>query len=141
MRYLGIDYGTKRVGIALSDEAGIMGFPEGVLPNDDILKETLMTLIAKEHVGGIVMGESLDFQGAENAVAAQARAFAEDLSSATGVPVHFEPEVFTTQAARRDPEGVHMQGGIVDAAAAAIILSSFLARVNPRPDPREEMDM
>jgi RNase H-fold protein (predicted Holliday junction resolvase) len=47
------------------------------------------------------------------------------------VPVYFEPEMFTTQEARRDFEGVHShKGGNVDASAAALILTSYLSRTH-----------
>jgi len=45
MRHLGIDYGTSKVGIALSDEAGTMGFPHSVMQNDEKLMVTLITLM------------------------------------------------------------------------------------------------
>lgn len=135
MRYLGIDFGTKKVGLALSDEAGTMGFPAQVLPNDSRLADALADLVRKEGVGALVVGESRDFSGNENPVAANARIFVEALGSTCGVPVFFEPEMLTTQEARRDFDGLRTVYGDVDASAAALILSSFLAHHNPRPDP------
>lgn len=131
MRYLGIDYGTKKTGIAVSDEAGSMGFPEGVKPTDPRLLDDLTLLIKEKGIGAIVMGESKDFKGEDNAVAQEAHRFAEDLSARSGVPVHFEPETLTTQAARRMPDGTRMEGSPdVDAQAAALILTSFLERAS-----------
>lgn len=127
MRYLGIDYGTKKVGIALSDEAGVMGFPHSILPNDGRLLEAVRTLMEKEKVEAIVIGESKDFKGEDNAVAAEARAFGLQLGEG-GMPIHFELEMFSTQEARRDFEGVRTNGhAVVDSSAAAIILTSFLS--------------
>ncbi|HEX8591613.1 MAG TPA: Holliday junction resolvase RuvX [Candidatus Paceibacterota bacterium] len=129
MRYLGIDYGTKKVGLALTDEAGTMGFPHGALLTTSELLNQLTTLVHEKNVGAIVMGESRNFSGADNPVAAEARAFAERLGTATGVPVYFEPELFTTQEARRFPDGSRMEGSPnVDASAAALILTGFLER-------------
>lgn len=128
MRHLGIDFGTKKVGIALSDEAGTMGFPKGVLPNDNLLLDVVAKLIADERVERIVMGESRDYSGNENSVMKDARAFAAALTERTGVPVAYELEMLTTQEARRDFEGVHnAKSGNVDASAAAIILTSYLS--------------
>lgn len=127
MRYLGIDYGTKRVGIALSDDAGVMGFPHTILDNTGTLYDAVIALITRERVEGIVMGESLNFQGTENPVAKDARAFAERLKEATGLPLFFEPEMLTTQEARRNFEGVRTKGN-VDSSAAALILTSFLSK-------------
>ncbi|KND50127.1 MAG: tRNA-binding protein [Parcubacteria bacterium C7867-008] len=138
MKYLGIDYGTKKVGLALSDDGGSMGFPHSVMPNDTRLFDVIVHLIAKEKVEAVVMGESRDFSGAENPVAQEARAFATRLVEA-GTPVHFEPEMLTTQEARRDFEGVRTNGhSIVDSSAAALILTSFLSRT-PAPTLVEEV--
>ncbi|HEX2792195.1 MAG TPA: Holliday junction resolvase RuvX [Candidatus Paceibacterota bacterium] len=128
MRYLGIDYGTKRVGVALSDEAGVMGFPHAVMANDRRLMDELAHLIKERAIGAIVVGESLNYQGQENAVMEAARAFAEELAARTGAELHFEPEMLTTQEAKRDGEGVHHSRRVVDSSAAALILTSFLSR-------------
>ncbi len=129
MRHLGIDFGTKKVGIAVSDEGGQMGFPHSVVPNDDRLLETVVALLYKQDIEAIVMGESLSLTGAENPVAKEAKQFAQALKAQTGLPVHFEPEMFTTQEAGRGIDGA--RGGTkdnVDAQAAALILTSYLAR-------------
>ena len=128
MRYLGIDYGTKKIGLALSDEAGTMGFPFDIVPNDARLAEALALLIEVEHIEGIVIGDSRDFAGNPNPIADPARALGEELSERTGVPVHYEPEMLTTQEARRDFEGLRTNKGNVDSSAAAIILTSYLSR-------------
>ncbi|MFZ1988109.1 MAG: Holliday junction resolvase RuvX, partial [Minisyncoccia bacterium] len=73
MRYIGIDYGTKKVGLALSDEAGTMGFPHGIIPNTPRLLETIVTLIKEKKVEAVVMGESKDFSGKDNPIAQDAR--------------------------------------------------------------------
>jgi len=131
MRYLGIDYGTKKIGLAFSDEAGSMGFPHSIMPNDGRTLDELVALIRKEEVGAMVMGESLSFSGEENPVAAEAKAFGRILVERTGLPLYFEPEMLTTQEAKRDFEGVHVaKSGNVDASAAAIILTSYLSRTH-----------
>lgn len=142
MRYLGIDYGTKKVGLALSDEAGMMGFPHTTLPVTSELVAAIAALIIKERVGGVVIGESRNYQGTENPVAALARSFASELTEVTGTPVFFEPEMLTTQEARRFPDGVRMKGSPdVDAAAAALILTSFLEHHVPRPPSEPNIDI
>jgi putative transcription antitermination factor YqgF len=129
MRYIGIDYGTKKTGIALSDEAGTMGFPHGARPTDPRLLDDIALLIQEKGVGAAVIGESKDFSGDDNAVAEEARRFADDLKARTNIDVYFEPETLTTQAARRMPDGTRMEGSPdVDASAAALILTSFLER-------------
>lgn len=133
MRHLGIDFGTKRVGIAFSDEAGQMGFPHGILPNDGRLIDEVLSLIERKEVGHVVMGESRDYAGNENPVAKAAKEFALLLERRSGLTVDFEPEMLTTQEARRDFEGVHVPGSpAVDASAAALILTSYLSRTHAR---------
>ncbi len=143
MRYLGIDFGTKRVGIALSDEVGTMGFPHAVLPNDPKLLGQVREIAAKENISAIVVGESLNYLGNENPVAKLAKEFADALSTESGLPVFFEPEALSTQEARRAMDGLHPDAvsntarkvpkggkgrGAVDASAAALILTSYLSR-------------
>lgn len=129
MRYLGIDFGTKKVGLAVSDEGGQMGFPHSVVPNDERLLESVVSLLRKQDIEAVVMGESLTLTGSENPVAKAAKEFATALTGETGLPVYFEPEMFTTQEAGRGIDGA--RGGTtvgVDAQAAALILTSYLAR-------------
>ncbi|HEY0010990.1 MAG TPA: Holliday junction resolvase RuvX [Candidatus Paceibacterota bacterium] len=129
MRHIGIDYGHKKVGIALSDEAGTMGFPHAILQNTSGLVDDVVRLIEEKNVGAIVIGESRDFSGKDNPIAAEARSFAEALRARTGVPVFYEPELFTTQEARRFPDGTRSPGSPdVDSSAAALILTSYLER-------------
>lgn len=131
MRYLGIDFGSKRVGLALSDEGGSMGFPHGIIPNDGRLIDEVLALIERKEVGAVVIGESKDFSGNDNVIAKDAKAFGLLLERRAGLPIYFEPELFTTQEARRDPEGVRMTGREqVDASAAALILTSYLSRTH-----------
>jgi len=131
MRYLGIDFGTKKVGLALSDESGAMGFPHGIIPNNGRLIDEVLALMERKGVEAVVMGESRDFSGNENKVAKAAKEFALLLERRSGIPVSFEPETFTTQEARRDFEGVRVPGSPdVDASAAALILTSFLSRTH-----------
>ncbi|MBA3789193.1 Holliday junction resolvase RuvX [Patescibacteria group bacterium] len=141
MRYLSIDFGTKRVGLALSDEAGRMGFPHAVMPSDGRLIDYVHEIIDRKEVGVVVIGESRDFKGNENPVSAKAKAFARDLERTTDVTVEWEPETYTTQEAKRDPIGVHVNTReAVDASAAALILTSYLSRINPSTTTNDEPD-
>ncbi|KND51184.1 MAG: Resolvase, holliday junction-type, YqgF-like protein [Parcubacteria bacterium C7867-001] len=128
MRYLGIDFGSRKVGLALSDEAGTMGFPHAIVPNDGRLIDEVTRIIAEKNVDHVVMGDSRDFSGKDNPVAHAARAFAQLLEQRTGRTVDFEPEALTTQEASRTIEGERRGDlGHVDAAAAALILTSYLS--------------
>lgn len=124
MRFLGIDYGSKRVGTALSDDAGLMAFPHKVLPNDKNLLKALLQIIDTEGVGEIVIGHSLNRAGQVNDIHAKVEELITDLTLAAPIPVHLEPEQYTTQ------EAIRFQGrtDMTDAAAASIILNSYLTR-------------
>jgi len=124
MKYLGIDYGTKHIGLAVSNEDGTMAFPIEKVSNDKMLIGNIKTLIVEKKIAGVVMGESKDFSGKENEVMLGARAFARALEAESGLTVSFAPEFLTSVEAR------HIQGGSdkTHSSAAAIILQSFLDR-------------
>lgn len=125
MRYMGIDFGTKKVGVALSDESGTMAFPETVLANDDNLLKSVVALAEDKAVKEIVIGHSLNTTGEPNRVQQAIEEFITDLTLHLGITVHLEPEQYTTQ------EALRLQGRSdkTDASAAAIILNSYLNRI------------
>ncbi len=135
MRYLGIDYGSKKIGLALSDEAGTMGFPHAIVPNTSHFIDDLCALIAKENVGAVVIGESRTLAGGENPIAADARALGDALMLRSGIPTDYESEVFTSAEAHRQHElgektRKPKKRVNVDASAAALILTSYLSRTH-----------
>ncbi len=123
-RLIGIDYGTKRVGIAVSDEEGRMAFPKTVLPNDTYLLGSITEMCSDEKVQGIVLGESRDYKNNPNPLLDGIMLFKERLAYATSLPIYLEPEFMTSAQAE------HIQGkkADIDASAAALILQSFLDR-------------
>jgi len=121
---MGIDYGTKRVGVALSDESGTMAFPHIVLDNDNKLLERLEKIIEERGVKEIVIGHSLNRSGQPNIVHSEVEELIGDLTLSVGLPIHLEPEQYSTQEALRD-QGRNAQ---TDASAAAIILNSFITK-------------
>jgi putative Holliday junction resolvase len=124
MRLLGIDYGSKKVGLALTDDKGMMAFPHTVIPNDDQMQAYIESLVLKEHVSEIVIGHSLNKEGDPNAVHGKVEELIGDLTLSLGLPIHLEPEQYSTQ------EAIRIQGrnSQTDAAAATIILNSYLER-------------
>lgn len=121
---MGVDYGSKRVGIAVSDEGLRIAFPKTTLKNEkiDVLIKDLKRLIADEDVAEVVIGLPLGLEGQETEASSAVRGCAEKLKAEVSVPIHFENEMFTTKMAIRD--GVKKKQ--VDAASAAIILQSYL---------------
>ncbi len=124
MRYLGIDFGSKKIGLALTDDMGMMAFPYGVIPNDENVQSYIESLIKKEKVSEIIIGHSLDKEGIPNKIHEAAEALMLDLTLSVGIPIHLEPEQYSTQ------EAIRIQGrnAQTDAAAATIILNSYLER-------------
>jgi putative Holliday junction resolvase len=121
MRYLGIDFGEKRVGIAVSDEEGKFAFPQVVLANDKDLLKNIMGLCLKNSVATVVMGESKNFQGKINDIMWKIEGFKKQLEL-MGVKVVFEPEFLTSVQASQ----ITGENEMLDASAAAIILQSYL---------------
>lgn len=141
MRYLGIDFGSKRVGVALSDESGTLAFPYSVLPNDKTLLSAVEQIVKEQKVKLVVMGESKDFAGKDNLIAKDAEEFRKALEKCTHKKVEYEPEFLTSvQAGRRHGRRQEESRGtgqrardrkpndMLDASAAAIILQSYLDR-------------
>lgn len=133
MRYIGIDYGSKRVGLALSDEKGTMGFPYSIVSNTPLLVENVCALIVREKVGAVVIGESKNLSGHENPIAKKAREFGDSIMRISQKPVFYESEIFTSAEARREPYKSPKTRAAkprmnMDASAAALILTSYLSR-------------
>lgn len=128
MRLLGIDYGKKRVGIALSDDKGMMAFPKAVLPNDNFLVTSIGEMVRGHDVKTIVIGESKDYKMNDNPIMSKLRLFADELGRETGIVVVYEPELLTSHQAA---QAVHISGktDMIDASAASIILQSYIDRI------------
>ncbi len=101
VKLVGIDYGTKRVGVAVSDDSGSVAFPRMTVPNDRMLMTSLKEFIQKERAAAVVLGESKGRDGTDNPVMKDIRFFAGELERETGVTVHYEPEFYTSVEARR----------------------------------------
>ena len=130
MRILGIDYGRKKIGIAVTDEKGKFAFPLVVLENNKKIFTEIKNLAEEKKVKKIILGLPLNLSGGATLDTKPAQNFKLKLEKITGLPVIFEKEFFTTKEAERI-QGKHRK---IDASAAALILLSFtqkLRRVNP----------
>ncbi len=131
-RIIGIDYGEKRVGVAISDDGRLFAFPRSVLKNDDTLLDTLAQLAQDEGVALFVVGESENPQGGMNTIMRRITIFAEAITVRTGIPVEFVNEAYSSAEARRAfEEKIKSRKDAtmpIDAAAAAIILQTFIDR-------------
>lgn len=121
MKIMGIDYGSKRVGVAFSDDGMQFAIPSVVVPNTkDLLKE-IKEIADKNYVKEIVMGESKNYKGEGNTILAESLNFKSNLEK-IGFKVHLEPEFMTSINAER----FQGKNDMLDASAAALILQSFL---------------
>lgn len=120
MKYLGIDYGTKKIGIATSDDGGTLAFPQSVMPYTSEAHKNIAALARENNIQHIVVGYSLPHNGIENDVTTAIHAFKGELEL-EGFTVHLEPEFYTTQQAKRTTGTP-----LADASAAALILQSYL---------------
>ena len=138
MRYLGIDYGSKRVGLSLSDEEGMMAFPYKIIPNNLELIDSIHNICGQEEVSALVLGESTDLSGAPNKIMGSIEEFKRNLEIELELPVYFEKEFMTTIEARgrmrkevNNAKKVTKEKQIqADASAAALILQRYLDRKN-----------
>ena len=128
MKYLGIDFGSKKVGFAQSDDEGRMAYPLMISPNDGTLLKDTIELIREMKFATVVIGESVDGKGKPNPIAKEARKFGTLVENAIDVSIVFEKEWYSTVEARKQPgnEGNHN----VDDQAAAIVLQRYLDKVN-----------
>lgn len=152
---MGIDYGTKRIGIAISDENCVLAFPKEIVFNDSDTFKKVGDIIKKEKVGEIVVGESVDFSGKLNALSGRIEVFILELKERFKLPVRKQKEFLTSVEARRyenhggqarkaesnkkdfSPSQAHsrvkqIKSGRVDAGAAALILQRYLDKINNR---------
>jgi putative holliday junction resolvase len=122
MRYLGIDYGTRTIGLALSDAKGMFAFPLEVVPNDSHALENIAHVIEEKKVEAIVVGDTRADTGVANNLTAQCEKFSAQLGSRTKLSVSFGREAWSSfEAARYAPDEKKR-----DEVAAAIILQRFL---------------
>jgi putative Holliday junction resolvase len=128
-RVLGVDLGTVRVGLAVSDPDGILAQPLDVIPRENAELE-VAARAAHLEVSEIVVGMPITLGGTRGQAAEAAEAFAEELEVRTKLPVARWDERMSTKEAERAMRATgkssRQQRGMVDKVAAALILQSFL---------------
>lgn len=125
MRYLGLDYGSKNIGLAISDEKGRIAFPYKVIYNNSKVFAEIKFIIKKEKVTKIIIGLPVPFSGKENLQTEEVKIFAKKLEQKIKMPIEFGNEILTTKSAK-----VGSTKETVDSSAAAIILQSYLDKKN-----------
>ncbi len=135
MRVLGIDFGERRVGVAVSDPTGVIAQPLSTLQRragKRMPLRALEDLVEEYGVEAIVVGLPLALSGNDTDWTRTVRETAEKLNERSGLPVHLVDERFTSARAERAVRGIGLpkrkkeQKGRIDAAAAVLILQSWL---------------
>ncbi len=121
-KFLGIDFGTKRIGLATANSVDKIAFPYMVIENNKNLLAEISKVIFNEEIDCIVIGDSRDYAGRPNKIMPKINKFIDELKSKTGLPVYLHLEFMSSAQAK------HLQGEnrMHDASAAAIILQSYL---------------
>ncbi len=139
MRILAVDVGTVRVGLALSDELGILASPLPAYARTESIRRdarAIAELAQQQGAVSIVVGLPRSMDGSEGAAAAMAEEFAERIGRYTRLPVIRHDERLTTvEAGRRLQEAgldSRKSRGLVDSQAAAVLLESYLAGLRNR---------
>ena len=130
---LALDYGSKRIGMAVSDAEAEFAFPAGTLDRKGLKQDlaALSELIEERGVRQVVVGLPIHMDGRKGPEAEAARAFAEAVGRETGLPVDLLDERWTSveaERALRETKGRKRKRGDVDAAAASLLLQTWLER-------------
>lgn len=130
MKVLGVDYGSKNIGIAISDEMATFAFPKAIFPNDDKIWNKLAEIIESDAVEKIVLGDP-----GNNLIAGEVKNFSKALEERFLMPIVLEKEFMTSmhvsQANGKKPVARQVKqerGEKRDDSAAALILQRYLDR-------------
>lgn len=121
---MGIDYGEKRIGIALSDESESFAFAHRVIENNKNAIKKIKKICKENDVGKIILGKSVDYKGRPNPVMKKIEKFKTIMEKEINLPIGYQTETLTTQEARRIQEKIKR----IDASAAALILRSYIEK-------------
>ena len=128
-RILALDYGSKRIGVALSDETKKIAFAKPYVSRN--MMSELVMLIAEEQVSEIIMGLTVSLSGEETAAAAAARKFGALITEQTGLSVKFIDERFSTKEILREhkrDKGYRGDRGAIDSLVAQKMLQRYLEK-------------
>jgi putative Holliday junction resolvase len=143
MRCLGIDYGTKRVGLAHGDEVGVATpLPALVEAGAAARWQKLGEVIKQRRITDLVLGYPYNMDGSVGFKAKEVDAFAAKLKAAFGLPVHLVDETLTSaeaesSIAKKDRRGLR-DSGLVDSRAACLILQDYLDQKFPPQVPGQD---
>jgi len=136
MRYLAIDYGTKRTGLAICDSAETIASPLTVIQGQNQLIKKISEIVEKEDIEAVVLGLPLNMDGTEGAQSKLVLKFGKQLQNNLKIPVLMHDERLSSFGAEEKLSSANYTRGKrkkrIDAVAAAEILTSFLEQNKPR---------
>ena len=139
MRCIGIDHGSRRIGLAFGDELGVATpLPALTQPDPDRRWTALLAVVRERQATDLVLGHPLNMDETAGPKAKEVEAFAEKLRAELSLPVHlvderltsYEAESTIAKSKRRDVRG----SGIIDSRAATLILQDYLNQILPPPE-------
>jgi putative Holliday junction resolvase len=131
---LGIDHGSKRIGLAVSDPSGMVALPAGTLESQGLKRDlaAIRRVVEARRVERIVVGLPIHMDGRRGRQAEAAQEFAERLAEELGLPVDTLDERWTTREAERALAATGRKGkkkrAVIDSVAAALLLRTYLER-------------
>jgi putative Holliday junction resolvase len=130
MRYLALDLGERRIGVAISDVLGMLARPLEIFHRTSRVADFVHigALVTRNQVDAVVMGLPLNMDGSEGRQAAWVRDYSAALAAAIAIPVYLWDERLTSEEAAdvMRTQGKSPIKGTIDAVAAAVILQSYL---------------
>ncbi|MFH1882949.1 MAG: Holliday junction resolvase RuvX [Planctomycetota bacterium] len=136
MRYLAIDYGTKRTGLAICDRAETIASPLTVIQGKKELLKKIAEVVEAENVEAVVLGLPLNMTGSESSQTKLVLKFAGQLKDHLRIPVHLQDERLSSFSAEEKLASANFtkekMRKRLDAVAAAEILEAFLEQKTPR---------
>lgn len=97
MKYLGVDFGSKKIGLAKSDDSAVFAFPLEILKNTPTKAEETLKILEREGIQNIVIGRSVDLQGKDNDIEKEVAIYIEDIKKLNSdIEIHRFDERFTT---------------------------------------------
>lgn len=129
-RLLGLDIGSRRIGVAVSDELGTIASPVGMIDQRKDVVAQLRQMVETYRPARLIVGLPVGLSGREGPQAAEVRAVAEELAEIVDLPLEYWDERLTTSIAERSliAQGTRRdkRKDRVDAVAAAVILQGYL---------------
>jgi putative Holliday junction resolvase len=142
---MSLDIGDSRIGVALSDPLGILASPLMIINRADepAAIKKIVDIIQEKEVAKVIAGLPLNMDGSRGNQAEKTSSFVATLSRHVAVPIEYRDERLSTINARELIQGVRKTNRATryDAAAAALILQSYLDEASPRIDQSEDPDL